>query len=63
MNAIQIKKYSGSDVVEVNETSSVPSISSGKILVSVKASGVNPVDWKIREGYIALPDSRFRDTD
>jgi NADPH:quinone reductase-like Zn-dependent oxidoreductase len=23
----------------------------GKVLVNVKASGVNPVDWKIREGY------------
>jgi alcohol dehydrogenase len=63
MKAIQIKKYGGSDVVEVNETAPVPSISSGKILVNVKASGVNPVNWKIREGYIALPDSRFGDTD
>ncbi len=63
MKSIQMKKYSGSDLVEVNETSSVPSMSSGKILVSVKASEVNPVDWKIREGYIALPDSRFPDTD
>jgi alcohol dehydrogenase len=52
MKAIQIKKYGGSDVVEVNETRPVPSISSGKILVNVKASGVNPVDWKIREGYM-----------
>lgn len=51
MKSIQIKKYGGSDVVEVNKTASVPSISSGKILVSVKASGVNPSDWKIREGY------------
>ncbi|HYT42245.1 MAG TPA: alcohol dehydrogenase catalytic domain-containing protein, partial [Methylomirabilota bacterium] len=25
--------------------------SSGKILVNVKAAGVNPADWKIREGY------------
>jgi len=36
---------------------------SGKILVNVKASRVKPVDWKIREGYIALPDSRFGDID
>ena len=51
MKSIQIKKYGGSDVVEVNKTASVPSISSGKILVNVKASGVNPSDWKVREGY------------
>jgi alcohol dehydrogenase len=25
-------------------------LSSGKVLVSIKAAGVNPVDWKIREG-------------
>src|SRR5919112_841094 len=51
MKSIQIKRYGGNDVVEVNKTASVPSISSGKILVNVKASGVNPSDWKIREGY------------
>src|SRR5918994_2910702 len=51
MKSIQIKRYGGNDVVEVNKTASVPSISSGKVLVNVKASGVNPVDWKIREGY------------
>lgn len=52
MKAIQIKKYGSNDVVEVNETASAPSLSSGKILVNIKASGVNPVDWKIREGYM-----------
>ena len=52
MKSIQIKKYGGNEVVEVNKKASVPSISSGKILVNVKASGVNPVDWKIREGYM-----------
>ena len=52
MKSIQIKKYGGNEVVEVNKKVSVPSISSGKILVNVKASGVNPVDWKIREGYM-----------
>ena len=29
----------------------IPQVSPGKVLVEVKASGVNPVDWKIREGY------------
>jgi alcohol dehydrogenase len=50
MKAIQINEYGSSNVVELNETASVPSISSGKILVSVKAAGVNPADWKIRDG-------------
>jgi alcohol dehydrogenase len=51
MKSIQIKRYGNSDVVEVNDTASVPTVSTGKILVNVKASGVNPADWKIREGY------------
>src|ERR671924_1201460 len=51
MKSIQIKRYGNSDVVEVNNTASSPTVSTGKILVNVKASGVNPVDWKIREGY------------
>jgi len=51
MKSIQIKGYGGSDVVELNDTASVPSVSVGKILVDVKASGVNPADWKVREGY------------
>jgi NADPH:quinone reductase-like Zn-dependent oxidoreductase len=52
MKAIQIKKYGSNDMVEVNETASVPNISPGKILVNIVATGVNPVDWKIREGYM-----------
>jgi alcohol dehydrogenase len=52
MKSIQIRGYGGYDVVEVKKTASLPNISSGKVLVNVKASGVNPVDWKIREGYM-----------
>src|SRR6266487_3882812 len=51
MKSVQINRYGGSDVVELNDTASVPSVSVGKILVDVKASGVNPADWKVREGY------------
>jgi len=52
MKSMQIKRYGSSDVMEVNNTASVSSPSLGKILVSVKAAGVNPIDWKIREGYM-----------
>lgn len=51
MKSIQINKYGGSDVVDVNNDVPIPKVSTGKVLVEVKASGVNPVDWKIREGY------------
>jgi len=51
MKSIQINKYGGSDVVDINNDVSIPRVSTGKVLVDVKAAGVNPVDWKIREGY------------
>jgi len=51
MKSIQINRYDGSDVIEVENSASAPTASSGKILVNVKAAGVNPADWKIREGY------------
>ncbi len=51
MKSIQINQYGGSDVVDINNDVSIPRLSTGKVLVEVKASGVNPVDWKIREGY------------
>ena len=51
MKSIQIKRYGNSDVVGVNDNTSIPTVTVGKILVNVKASGVNPAEWKIREGY------------
>ncbi len=51
MKAAQINKYGGIEVVEVNKNAQKPSVAKGKILVDVRAAGVNPVDWKIREGH------------
>jgi alcohol dehydrogenase len=52
MKSAQIKRYGGSEVVEVNQSTPVPNDpSAGKVLVTVKAAGVNPADWKVREGY------------
>jgi alcohol dehydrogenase len=52
MKSAQINKYGGSDVIEINQSTSEPTISPGKVLVTIKAAGVNPADWKIREGYL-----------
>lgn len=52
MKAAQINRYGGSDVVEINSSTPKPTASAGTILVAVYAAGVNPVDWKIREGYM-----------
>jgi alcohol dehydrogenase len=52
MKSTQIKRYGGSEVVEINQSTPAPNDpSAGKVLVDVKAAGVNPADWKIREGY------------
>jgi alcohol dehydrogenase len=52
MKSAQIKSYGGSEVVEINQgTPALNDPSAGKVLVDVKAAGVNPADWKVREGY------------
>jgi alcohol dehydrogenase len=52
MKSAQIKRYGGSEVVEINQSTPAPNDpSAGKVLVRIKAAGVNPADWKIREGY------------
>ncbi len=50
MKSAQINKYGSSDVIEINQSTVEPTVSPGKVLVTIKAAGVNPVDWKIREG-------------
>ena len=50
MKSAQINKYGSSDVIEINQSTPEPIVSPGKVLVSIKAAGVNPADWKIREG-------------
>ena len=51
MKAIAINEFGGRDKLQLMDLS-VPTVRKGEILVQVKAAGVNPVDWKIREGYI-----------
>ena len=50
MKSAQINKYGSNDVIEIIENTPEPSVSPGKVLVAIKATGVNPVDWKISEG-------------
>ena len=49
MKAIIIKAYGNNDMVEYTDVSR-PEPQSGEVLVKVHAAGVNPVDWKIRDG-------------
>jgi alcohol dehydrogenase len=52
MKSVQINRYGNSDVIEINQNTPSLNPSAGKVLVDIKASGINPVDWKIREGYM-----------
>jgi len=51
MNAICIHDFGGPDVMRY-ENVPRPEPGSGQVLVRVHAAGVNPVDWKIREGWL-----------
>lgn len=50
MNAVQIHMYGGAEVLGV-EAVPLPTLAAGQVLVNVYAAGVNPVDWKTREGH------------
>ena len=51
MKAVRIHEYGNREVL-VFEDAPMPSITSNEVLVRVIAASVNPVDWKIREGYL-----------
>jgi NADPH:quinone reductase-like Zn-dependent oxidoreductase len=52
MKSAQFKRYGGIDVIEINQTTPTPTLTAGNVLVEIKAAGINPIDWKIREGYM-----------
>jgi NADPH:quinone reductase-like Zn-dependent oxidoreductase len=50
MKAVRIHAFGGPDVLKIEEAPR-PEPGSGEVLIKVHAAGVNPIDWKIREGY------------
>ncbi len=52
MKAIQYKTYGNSDVIEQVEVPTPSIQSENDVLIQVKAVGVNPVDMKIRMGFM-----------
>ena len=51
MKAIRIHEYGGPEVLRYEEAP-IPEVRAEDVLVQVQAAGVNPVDWKIRQGYL-----------
>lgn len=51
MKAVRIHSYGGPEVL-VYENSPMPAFNNDDVLIRVYAAGVNPVDWKIRQGYM-----------
>src|SRR5438105_2374410 len=51
MKAIRIHNYGGPKVLHY-EDAPRPKPQAGEVLVRVHAAGVNPIDWKVREGYM-----------
>ncbi len=51
MKAIRIHNYGGPEVLQY-EDALRPEPQAGEVLVRVHAAGVNPIDWKVREGHM-----------
>ncbi|GAC1469755.1 MAG: NADP-dependent oxidoreductase [Chamaesiphon sp.] len=51
MKAARIHAYGGSEAL-VYEDAPRPQPESGQVLIRVQAAGINPLDWKIRSGYM-----------
>lgn len=51
MKAVRIHSYGGPEVLSYEEAPR-PSIGADEVLIRVHAAAINPVDWKVREGYL-----------
>jgi NADPH:quinone reductase-like Zn-dependent oxidoreductase len=51
MRAITYSRYGGSDVLQLTDLPT-PKVGPDSVLVRVRAASVNPVDWKVRAGYL-----------
>lgn len=49
--AIRFHEYGGSDKLAL-ETVPTPALKAGEILIEVHYAGVNPIDWKMRSGFL-----------
>ena len=53
MKAVRVHNYGGPEVLRF-EDAPRPTPGSGELLIRVHAASVNPIDWKIRAGYMNI---------
>ncbi|MBY5666331.1 NAD(P)-dependent alcohol dehydrogenase [Rhizobium leguminosarum] len=53
MQRIQYHRYGGPEEMRL-ETYELPTLGKREILVRVKATSINPLDWKLRQGFMKL---------
>ena len=51
MKAVRFHHYGGPEVLKIEEVD-VPEPGPGQVRIAVRAAGVNPIDWKLRAGYM-----------
>ncbi|MFP8966721.1 NADP-dependent oxidoreductase [Pokkaliibacter sp. CJK22405] len=49
MKSIRIHAFGGTDVLQIDEVPT-PLLEAGNVIVHTRAAGVNPIDWKTRQG-------------
>ncbi|SIO95825.1 NADP-dependent oxidoreductase [Vibrio spartinae] len=54
MKAVQQHAFGGPEVLRY-EDAPIPELKSGEIQIGVRAVGINPPDWYLRDGYKTLP--------
>lgn len=54
MKAVRIHEFGGPEVLKYEDIPE-PQPGQGEIRIKVIAAGVNPVDWKMREGWMKIP--------
>lgn len=52
MKALQISQYGAADVLELNQNAPKAVPGKEQVLVEVHAVSINPIDWKVRAGYL-----------
>ena len=60
MRKVSFAEFGGPDVLQLIEAEE-PHAGPGQVRIAVRAAGVNPVDWRLREGQVLYVHNRVKD--